>query len=467
MDEDFTPSQEEKLLNETNDKEPKITLAETKKLAFDPSKPLVFSASEFKSDKMKQNQPKLIKETAFKFGHGSSKLEGHVLNADKGQKSGKIESLEKKNEEMSIKDSELDGAKGTGNSTPSANIKLTVGSSIQTSSSPRTTQLKPNLKAGNAIPKHDTTKSRPSGAAKRAKKNRNEKYMENRGNMSASPLCSTPISNKRGRTTPSSANMDFNPNKKLNTNETPTSYAEALSKANLMVAIVDVAEGNALKMIEDNQYFKFLESMNEMHFQCISEGGFDGAIPSFTENRNIRQAIKIRCNDSASRRWLENLVPSLPADNLWEGANLAVIDFSLLPKPITANVWFPGTKRSNADILCILQTCNPGLNSTSWSVIRRKTTDKGTSLKLGICKDSKSFITGKKNRLFFGIAQAVCYFQSAKKKELLQRMNNIDESHLVTDTELESDEDGKTEASEITMVPQSQSSENVKPTETN
>lgn len=99
-----------------------------------------------------------------------------------------------------------------------------------------------------------------------------------------------------------------------------------------------------------------------------------------------------------------------------------------------------------------MQTCNPGLDTTNWSVIRRKTSDKGTSLKLGICQISKGFIAAKKNRLFFGIAQAVCYFQKEKKKEAMKQMNDVDDSHLVTDTEGETEDDANSETTETTVI---------------
>ncbi|RYE25310.1 MAG: DUF4780 domain-containing protein [Sphingobacteriaceae bacterium] len=273
--------------------------------------------------------------------------------------------------------------------------------------------------------------------------------MENRGNMSSSPATSTPMSNNRGRQTPGSASMDQQPMKRANINT--SSYAEVLSKANLLVAVIDLAEGNVLKMIEEHQYFKFLEIMNEMHYQTVKSGCKGGFIPSFEENRNVRQGIKIKCSNSASRRWLEEFVPNISQDDLWDGANLTVTDFSKLPKPITVNVWFPGTKRSDVDILCMLQTLNTGLNCSNWSVMRRKTTNKGTSLRLGICQASKDFINAKRNRLFFGITQAICYFKK-ERKAVLEQNKDVDEENLLSETEAETEDDTASESNEKTMI---------------
>lgn len=194
--------------------------------------------------------------------------------------------------------------------------------------------------------------------------------------------------------------------------------AEALCEENRLVAIIDV-DGNNLKIIEDDQYNKFIAAMQKIFMDFMRSGNQTMELPKFTENRNKRRAIKIKCNDNSSRRWLEEYVPAIPMTELWEGANLVVIDFNKLPKPETMNIWCPGVNGSNAEIFELLQTCNPGLNTSNWSVLSRKTTEKGTSIRLDVCTTTRTFIESNRNRLYFGIAQAICNFQkNISKKQI-------------------------------------------------
>lgn len=259
-------------------------------------------------------------------------------------------------------------------------------------------------------------------------------------------LTSTPrnsMSGKRQREVTGSTGTIMRPAKKPDMKDTP-SYSETLSKANLLIAIIDLAENNTLKMIEDEQYYKFLTAMQKLYIRSIIGNKQVRNVPLFTENRNIRSAIKIRCSDSSGRRWMEDFVPSIPMKELWEGANLFVIDFHRLPKPITANIWCPGVAGITAEILQLLQTCNPGLNTGNWSTIRKKANEKGASIKVGIDEKSKTYIEAKKNRLCFGIAQAIVYFpknSSNKKKPAGGEGNPLP----FTDTEIDTDVETETE----------------------
>lgn len=211
-----------------------------------------------------------------------------------------------------------------------------------------------------------------------------------------------------------------------------------LREGNLLVAIIDV-DGNNLKIIEDDQYNKFIAAMQKIFMDFMRPGNQTMELPKFTENRNTRRAIKIKCNDSSSRRWLEEYVPAIPMTELWEGANLVVIDFNKLPKPETMNIWCPGVKGSNAEIFELLQTCNPGLNTSNWSVLSRKTTEKGTSIRLDICATTRTFIESNRNRLYFGIAQAICNFQKNMSKKQIGIPEAAEEMEHLTEVEVDID----------------------------
>lgn len=292
-----------------------------------------------------------------------------------------------------------------------------------------------------------------SGAAKRKLKKEKQIALKGpRENLLTPLMNSTP---KRGRGTPGSETREAQPSKRTDTKNTSETYAQKLSKANLLLAIVDVAENNQLKKIEDEQYYKLLNAMQELYLKSIGSGKEFEGTPSFTENRNIRTAIKLQCTDSLARKWVEHYVPQIPTESLWEGANLAIIDFNRLPKPVTMNIWCPGLKGSNSEIFKLLNLCNPELDTSDWSVSRRKSSEKGVSLKVGISNNTKEFIQSKKNRLFFGIAQAICYFEKPKKGEKGQKENGDDIQPMFTDTETEHEAEAEDENSQLerTVVP--------------
>lgn len=107
------------------------------------------------------------------------------------------------------------------------------------------------------------------------------------------------------------------------------------------------------------------------------------------------------------------------------------------------NMWGPGLNASNNDIFILLQTCNPGLTTYNGSVSRRKASDKGVSLKVGITEDMKDLIRSKKNRQFFGITHAVCYFDKPKKAN---EQKQVEEENMMnfTESETERETDGTT-----------------------
>lgn len=243
---------------------------------------------------------------------------------------------------------------------------------------------------------------------------------------------------KRTRETTGSGGLNVRPSKKPDNKNTPT-YAETLSKANLLIAVIDLGENNTLKIIEDEQYFKFLAAMQKLYMAHLKTQKLGNFVPLFTENRNIRSAIRIRCSDSSARKWMESSIPSIKSKDLWDGANLQVIDFHHLPKPQTVQIWCPGFAGSTPDIMQLLQTCNPGLNVSNWSIIRRLTSEKGASIKVGLDSKSKTFIEARRNKLFFGIAQAIFYFPKKKSK-----LNQPKEKNPLPMTETETEAETET-----------------------
>lgn len=124
---------------------------------------------------------------------------------------------------------------------------------------------------------HQQKKSkRLFGAEKRRLERERELVMQN----NATPVSSAP---KRGRDA-------IHPSKKVDAKNTPKgdSYAEALRKANSMVAVIDVGDNNTLEIINDDQYYEFLSAMQKLY---IMEGNKYSGPPNFMENRNMRSAI--------------------------------------------------------------------------------------------------------------------------------------------------------------------------------
>lgn len=181
------------------------------------------------------------------------------------------------------------------------------------------------------------------------------------------------------------------------------SYAEVTEESNLIMAIVNVDVDNYVLTMNENETESIIKALNDATFECLSKSTF---LPKFSETRGTGTCVRMRCVDGNSREWLQHTAPTLKP---WAGANLKVILFTDLPKPKKVNAWFPSCNHSTADILRMLSALNPGVETTTWAVLRRNLKKNGVALYLGMDDTSLNVLRDRGLKLFFGAVMASFY----------------------------------------------------------
>ena len=100
--------------------------------------------------------------------------------------------------------------------------------------------------------------------------------------------------------------------------------------------------------------------------------------------------------------WLTRMVSGL--GELWEGAELTVVDSKDLPKRPRVIVHIPGTSKVTTVMTC-LRIQNPELNMTDWSVMSRKVTEREQTLALSIDPNSFKALTRSNFKAFWGLGR--------------------------------------------------------------
>lgn len=236
-------------------------------------------------------------------------------------------------------------------------------------------------------------------------------------NAKLAPLAITPgtasSTPKRGRDSSTGVvlTMSNEPKTKRLANMATPTYSNVVSETVLTVAVIDLASDGTVVPLSDGRGDRLLKAQNDKTFDSLNAGVF---LPAFDDTRDIGTAIRMKCTNAATRQWLVEATRGLT--NMWRDANIVVIDYRDLPKPHKVNAWFPGCDKPTSQILRMLEALNSGLNTTSWSVIRRKASDKGLSLSLAIDDESLEALRSKNFKLYFGVVTAVFYLLEKKKQ---------------------------------------------------
>jgi hypothetical protein len=96
---------------------------------------------------------------------------------------------------------------------------------------------------------------------------------------------------------------------------------------------------------------------------------------------------------------------------LWEGAELTVVNSKDLPKRPKVLFHIPGTSEVTT-VVTRLRIQNPELNMTDWSVMSRKVTEKVQTLAFCIDPDSFKALTKLNFKAFWGLGRVI--FQTPK-----------------------------------------------------
>lgn len=178
-------------------------------------------------------------------------------------------------------------------------------------------------------------------------------------------------------------------------------YAEVTD--NHCAAIIDQRQPGQMQLL-DQQRFDKINALLTDHIMSMI--GSKAELPVFDDTRLHSGAMRIRCANSYTRKWLESNVPKLDAKKLWNGAKLVVIDFKDIPRPHKFNVLFRGIMKSPQDIFRLLETQNKGVTTKSWSVLHCNRIEGGTRITIGVGQDSFQLLQQSANSLYCGLGKA-------------------------------------------------------------
>jgi hypothetical protein len=125
--------------------------------------------------------------------------------------------------------------------------------------------------------------------------------------------------------------------------------------------------------------------------------------PQFLYSEFAQGAFWITCANEPSKAWLMRTISGL--GELWEGAELTVVD-SKDPKRPRVLVHIPDTSEVTT-VMTRLRVQNPELNTTDWSVVSYKVTEKEQTLALSIDPDSFKALTGSNFKAYWGLGRVI------------------------------------------------------------
>jgi hypothetical protein len=120
----------------------------------------------------------------------------------------------------------------------------------------------------------------------------------------------------------------------------------------------------------------------------------------------------ITCANESTKEWLMRTISGL--GELWEGAELTVVDSKDLPKRPRVLVHIPDTSEVNT-VLTRLKKQNPKFNTSDWTVMSRKVIEKEQTLAFSIDPESHKALANSNFKAFWGMGRII--FQTLKEEK--------------------------------------------------
>ena len=112
----------------------------------------------------------------------------------------------------------------------------------------------------------------------------------------------------------------------------------------------------------------------------------------------------VTCANEPTKDWLIRTISG--RGELWEGAELNVVDSKDLPKRPRMLVRIPDTSEISA-VLTRLKKQNPKLHTSDWSVMRRKVTEKEQAMAFSVDSDSFKALAQSNFKAFCGLGRII------------------------------------------------------------
>jgi len=121
------------------------------------------------------------------------------------------------------------------------------------------------------------------------------------------------------------------------------------------------------------------------------------------------------CANESTRNWLVRNIGGL--GELWESAELTVADSKDLPKRPSVLVRIPDISEIST-VLTRLKKQNTELNTSGWSIMSRKVTEKEQTLAFSIDSDSHKALARSNFKAFWGLGRTIFRTLKEVKKHL-------------------------------------------------
>ena len=137
---------------------------------------------------------------------------------------------------------------------------------------------------------------------------------------------------------------------------------------------------------------------------AVDENPMEEAPPQFLYSKFTQGVLWITCANEPSKAWLTRTINGL--GELWEGAELTIVDSKDLPKRPKVLVRVPDTSEVTT-VMTRLRIQNPELKTKDWKVMSRKVTEKEQTLAFSIDPDSFKALTRSNFKAFWGLGRVI------------------------------------------------------------
>lgn len=193
------------------------------------------------------------------------------------------------------------------------------------------------------------------------------------------------------------------------------SYAKVAAACDYRVAVVP--RGAQMELTQEQAKLlteKIIEAVTE-HIDS-AESDQDSTPLKFPSCGLVRGIFVVNCLDKPTYDWLETAIKNLSCP--WEDAQLEIVDFDKLPKPVRVSVNIKGKSDvATETVFTRLRRQNPGLVTAKWRTYSRNEAEWGLHLVLGIDQDSMDFLKKTNHKLFY-LVGVVSFLTAEAESEL-------------------------------------------------
>jgi hypothetical protein len=144
------------------------------------------------------------------------------------------------------------------------------------------------------------------------------------------------------------------------------------------------------------------DTIQEERLKAVNANTSEEIPPQFLYSKFATGVFWITCANDLTKTWLIRPVSGL--GELWEGAELTVVDSKDLPKRPGVLVFIPDTSDVNT-VLTRLRKQNPELYTSDWSVMSPKVIEKEKTLAFSIDPDSFKALAKSHFKAFWGLGR--------------------------------------------------------------